>query len=74
MRQLEDHQALQKGDFVFGDADQFRYELHSLPDDATERLGTYTSEFKPTIKRFGIKGYGFKVVTFRVWIVQTSQE
>jgi len=40
MRQLEDHQALQKGDFVFGDADQFRYELHSLPDDATESIGT----------------------------------
>lgn len=27
-------------DFTFGDSDQFRYELHSLPDSGAEMLGT----------------------------------
>ena len=31
---------LKSSDFIFSDGDQFRYELHSLPDDATDSIGT----------------------------------
>ena len=32
--------AKNSSDFIFSDGDQFRYELHSLPDDATDSIGT----------------------------------
>ena len=35
-----DGSGLKADDFVFGDSDQFRYEMHSLPDAATDSIGT----------------------------------
>ena len=43
LKQIQDgpnKQNLKSSDFIFSDGDQFRYELHSLPDDATDSIGT----------------------------------